>query len=217
MRAAALAIATLLCAGCVHTGSEERPRAAKRERPGDVLVRFASSDLATATQLVTRETRARIERGQVDIARGVPWRLARRPRFRVVLSERITADWAVAAIRWQRGVYAAALRRERGAWRVELGAPIRLRALRPDPGERLRVRTQVAVEVKASAPILEGGVWLDGKAVTTRSGGPSDRYLTFFSDADRVGAGTHAVVAVALAGDGAAALAWTFHASGGAV
>ena len=217
MRAAALAIAAFVCAGCLHSGSDAHPREVKRDRPGDALVRFASSDLATATKLVSSPTRVRVARGKVAIARAVPWRLARRPRFRVVLSERITADWAVAAIRWQRGVYAAALRRERGAWRVELGAPIRLRALRPDPGERLRVRTQLAVEIKATAPILEGGVWLDGKAVPTRSGGPSDRYLTLFTDPDRVGAGTHAVIAFALAGDGAAALAWTFHASGGAV
>ena len=139
-------------------------------------------------------------------------------RSRVFLEEPITGTFAVAAYggRTELGErrpfasYAVALRLEEGGWRIELGGPVELRPLGPDPGETQSGPFQLAAGAKANAPIMEGGLWLDGRAVPGRTAGqPND--VTMFSDArGRVPAGPHAVVAFAATFADASALAWNF-------
>lgn len=137
----------------------------------------------------------------------------------VFLNEQVSADFAVAAFggrravggKERRGAFAAALRYEDGDWRVELGGPVKLEALVPDPGEVENENAQVAAGVAADAAILEGGLWLDGEAVGGESGGTDDRHITFYSDpvTDLV-QGPHAAVAFASTAREASALAWLF-------
>jgi hypothetical protein len=129
---------------------------------------------------------------------------------RLFLSQTISPPFAVAAVGRGSRVYAAALRLENGVWRVELGAPLQVEALRPKPGETVVRRTLLAAEVKAGTPILEAGLWLDGRAFPSRGGGPTQNALTMFGEADRLQRGAHSVVAFASTAAHAAALAWSF-------
>jgi hypothetical protein len=140
-------------------------------------------------------------------------------RSRAFLDEPITTLFAVAAYGGRARVggarpyatYAAALRREGGAWRLELGGPVALRPLGPDPGAFEDGAFQVATEVESAAPIVEGGMWLDGQAVPGRTAGLGATRMTMFSDA-RPGLpqGPHGIVAFASTFADASAIAWTF-------
>jgi hypothetical protein len=140
-------------------------------------------------------------------------------KYSVVLSQRITGVWAVAAIAGERSAegtrsydaYATALRLEGNAWRVELGGPVQLRLLRPDPGEIVKRRTQLAVEVRAPSLVDQAGIWLDGRAVRGTYGGTGDgRRLTVFSESRPLRPGHHTAVVFASAGSNASALGWAF-------
>jgi hypothetical protein len=132
------------------------------------------------------------------------------PANELFLSQAISPPFAVAAVALGSSVYAAALRLENGVWRVELDAPLELDPLRPKPGETVKRRTLLAAEVKAGTPILEAGLWLDGRAFPSRGGGPTRNALTMFGEADRLRSGAHSVVAFASTAAHAAARAWSF-------
>jgi hypothetical protein len=204
---------------------EEMLRDVELVRPGVVLRDFvraaARRDERRMWERLSAPTRRRLgpklggfRRGA---ARGLERELAalgRRPEL--ILSERITQTFAVAAVARQSGgvneAYAAALRLEGGLWRVELGSAVRIRPLRPEPAERVPRRTQLAAEVTARETILEAGLWLDGRAFPTRGGGAIPSALTMFGEASALSPGTHSVVAFASTGTNAAAHAWTFRA-----
>ena len=138
------------------------------------------------------------------------------PRVRLILHERIDVRLGVAAVAGMRrapdgaryGAFAAAARVDGGAWRLELGGPVRLHAIRPDPGERVVRRTQIAAGVAAHAPIVEAGLWVDGLAFPARGGSTDPRHLTMWDEAPQpLRTGRHSVVAFASAGRTASALA----------
>ena len=141
------------------------------------------------------------------------------PRARLILDERIDVRLGVAAVagmtRTRGGArydaFAAAARAEGSRWKLELAGPVRLHAIRPNPGERVVRRTQIAAGVAAHAPIVEAGLWLDGLAFPARGGATDPRHLTMWDEAPQpLRAGRHSVVAFASAGRTASALAWTF-------
>jgi hypothetical protein len=131
-------------------------------------------------------------------------------RHELILTQTITAPFAVAAVGRGSHVYAAALRMEKGLWHVELDAPLQVLPLRPKPGETVQRRTQLAAEVKAGTPILEAGLWLDGLAFPTRGGGPTSNALTMFGETAQLSPGVHTVIAFASTAAHAAAQAWSF-------
>jgi hypothetical protein len=133
-------------------------------------------------------------------------------RHELILSQAITPTFAVAALARGSTVYAAALRLERGLWRVELESPIGIEPLRPKPGETVARRTQLAAEVTAGSPILEAGLWLDGLAFPSRGGGPTPDALTMFGETPTLSPGSHTVIAFASTAAHAAARAWPFQA-----
>ena len=148
-------------------------------------------------------------------ARGFERELARLGRRNeLILSETITASFAVAAVGRANRAYAAALRLEDGLWRIELGSPVRIDPLRPKPGETVTRRTQLAAEVSAGMPIIEAGLWLDGVAFPSRGGGPSPNALTMFGETSALDRGPHFVVAFASTQASASARAWAFRAGG---
>jgi hypothetical protein len=146
-------------------------------------------------------------------ARGLEQELAAvAERNRLILSETITPLFAVAAVASGARVYAAALRLERGLWRLELGSAVHIKPLRPEPGERVESRTQLAAEVTAGARLVEAGLWLDGRAFPSRGGGATPNALTMFGETSRLAPGAHTVVAFASTTAGATARAWAFRA-----
>jgi hypothetical protein len=234
--AVAAALLALALAGCA--GGDERtdgktstgssppaagPASAGRD-PGRTLGAFvaAASEAKPAAMwaLLARPSRARLgpELSEFRARAAKLERTAGRAGgdgSELILAERISERWAVAAVARARphgyAVYAAALRLEDGRWRVEVADPLRIRAIRPDPDERLPgTRTQVAAEFRARDAITEAGLWLDGLAVPTQAGGLSARYFTAYGESGRLEPGRHSVVAFAGTPRHAGALAWTF-------
>jgi hypothetical protein len=232
-----MAVGIFLLAGCAGGGGEDtetsRPPPAsealeelllevERTRPGVVLRDFVRAavrrDERRMWQRLSASTRRRLgptlDRFRRDGARALELELAALGRrHELILSQTITSKFAVAAVARGSEAYAAALRLENGLWRVEVGSPVRIRPLRPKPGETVPRRTQLAAEVTAGATIVEAGLWLDGRAFPTRGGGATPNALTMFGEASSLPAGVHSVVAFASTGANAAARAWTFQAS----
>jgi hypothetical protein len=197
--------------------------------PGDALVRFMAAARAANAEamweLLSEPTRARLGPALADFRKGAAPRLHRdvgsflKGRSSLFLAEPITQEFAVAAVRgrrWKEGrqenaAYAAALRLEGSRWKLELGGPIRLRALVPDPGEVQHETARLAAEVKAEATVVEGGLWLDGLGLPGQAGGVDDRTLSMFTDfVHGLAHGPHAAVAFASTDENASALAWMF-------
>jgi hypothetical protein len=235
VRSAAAIVALLALAGCA--GDSEKPEqtrqappAAVQEllgeieqaRPGATLQSFvraaARGDELGMWQRLSGPSHRLLGPGLAEFRRGPARGLAQElsglgRRNRLFLSQTITQSFAVAAVRNGSRVYAAALRLERGGWRVELGSPVQIKPLRPKPGETVERRTQLAAEVTAGAPVVEAGLWLDGLAFPSRGGGPTPNALTMFGESSRLAPGPHTVVAFASTTAGATARAWAFRAN----
>jgi hypothetical protein len=231
---AALAVALLLVAGCSgendeaespppppEPAAEELLSEVERTRPGVVLQDFvraaARSDEGRMWERLSEPARRRLGPTQSGFRRRAARALEQElaplgRRHELVLSQAITPTFAVAAVARGSMVYAAALRLERGLWRVELESPVRIEPLRPKPGETVSRRTQLAAEVRAGSPILEAGLWLDGLAFPSRGGGTTPDALTMFGETPTLSSGRHTVVAFASTAAHAAARAWPFQA-----
>jgi hypothetical protein len=210
-------------------GATAPPESVVAPPPGPTLEEFVAAaragDADAMWALLSAPTRERLGPTAAEFRRGQGRRLQAslgsfvEGRSAVFLNEQVSADFAVAALggrqtirgRERRGAFATALRYEDGDWRLELGGPVELEALVPDPGEVENENAQVAAGVAADAAILEGGIWLDGDAVPGESGGTDDRHITFYSDpVTDLEKGPHAAVAFASTADDASALAWLF-------
>jgi hypothetical protein len=183
-------VAALALAGCGGDSPSPAPRPPQtdvgRGGPGQTLAAFATSERA-------------------------PKALAALAGAPVVLDEKVTARFAIAAVARGERAFAAALRFEGRRWRVLLHSPVRLHAVRPNPGERVRARTQVAADISANAPIAEAGMWFDGRALPAHGGGFDRRHLTMWQEAPQpLRRGHHLVVAYASTETDASAVAWTF-------
>ena len=137
-----------------------------------------------------------------------------RDSFRVIVAGRITERWGLAAATKGAAAYGSALRLDGRRWSVELGGPVRVESVRPEPGERVSGRTQIAAEVKARTAIEDAGLWLNGSALPARGGGLTPKALTMFADSGDLAAGRHSAVAFAATAGGASVLAWTFTSRG---
>lgn len=207
------------------TTAPEPVTAPRPDGPLKQMVAAARADDARAMWgLLSGPTRERLGPSFARFRRGAAPELQKalgtfaRGRSALFLAERISEEFAVAAYGGRladerHAAFAAALRLEDGAWKLELAGPVQLEALVPDPGEIENRRTgpQLAAGIAADAAVVEGGLWLDGKSVPGKSGGTDERNVTIFSDP--VGAlerGPHAVVAFASTAEDASALAWMF-------
>jgi hypothetical protein len=232
----AVAVAVLIAGACSGRNGETEqrqppPDTAAQEllgeienaRPGVVLQEFARAvarrDERRMWNRLSMPTRQRLGPTLNGFRRRAQPGLERElaglgQRNELLLSERITASFAVAAVGRAKRAYAAALRRENGLWRIELASPVRIEPLRPEPGETVARRTQLAAEVKAGTAIVEAGLWLDGVAFPSRGGGPMANALTMFGETSALDRGPHFVIAFASTQANASARAWAFRAGG---
>jgi hypothetical protein len=143
-------------------------------------------------------------------------------RFHVFVSERITPELGVVAIDgWRnvegsrvRGVYTAVLRLEGTSWKVELGGPVRVRAIGPDPGARERVVAQIAAAVQGPPGNGTAVMYVDGQTVSPTVAGTASDSTLFANFEPALDQGRHTVVVFANAGREASALAWAFTVAG---
>ena len=155
-------------------------------------------------------------------ARGLARELAQslgtlRPGARVVLSRRVSTRWGVAALAGERIVdgkrepysYGAALVRERGRWRVDLGGVV-FAALEPEPAAEVSGGSRVRARAEAGGRVRILLLWVDGRPVAADADG-----LTPFS-AEAKGTlyalepGRHDAIAFAATASEAGAVAWPF-------
>jgi hypothetical protein len=138
--------------------------------------------------------------------------------FRMIVSERITAEFGVVAIDGsrlveggrERSVYAVPLRLEGTKWRVELGTPVRVRPIGPDPGAREPVVAQVAAAVEGPGGSGTAVLYLDGQTVEPQVRGTASNATVFANFDPALAPGRHTVVVFASDGAEAAAGAWAF-------
>lgn len=225
---AVLAGAALLVAGGAAAASAA-PQAAAT--PGGVLTAFVQAagrnDARAMWSLLSSQTQKRLGPDLAAFTRlnapgfhDAVGAFTHDGSFTVRLSQKLSAQWAIAVITGQRivqsnpqaGAFGVALRGEGATWKLELGGPIALRILGPKEGEIVRQpEPQMAVEAKAKAEILGGLLYADGAAVKASAGGTDPRTLTFFGPAPTIkSTGVHYGAAIVATRTDAAAVAWTF-------
>lgn len=217
----------------VDTQEEGGPDWAKGKAdpaPGQAAMRFVEAAIAkdyeTMWNALTKETQARIatdyETFVKDVAKDFAASIGAfvREEIDVVTSVTTSDRMAVASIAGDRidpaskkkefETFGAALMKQGGAWKLELFGPIVLTLVIPE--ERIALsKPRVAVSAEAGAPILEVGVWLDGKQYPSPTEGASPTQMTIFAEAEEdFEPGNHTVMAYASVGNTAVATAWTF-------
>ena len=133
---------------------------------------------------------------------------------RVIVNAAVGRGLGVIAVagRSEYGAFAAPIRLERGAWRVEIDPAITIEAVRPLPEERVQRRTQLFAEAVAPARIDGSGMWFDGVPFGARTYWSRDgTHVSVWGEAPQpLARGGHTVVAFATARSEAAASAWVF-------
>ncbi len=115
--------------------------------------------------------------------------------------------WAVVL----NGSKATAYHRIGGTWRADRAGAVTIRILGPAPGSTAPRLPQVAVELSASAPLVESGLWVDGKELLEKGGGLSPKKGTIYgAPVARLAPGTHRAVAYGRTDTHASAITWTF-------
>jgi len=220
-RAAVLTAAALLVVGC--GGKETAPPATTGPTPdyGRIAITAlieaaARHDAAAMWELLSQPSRRRagptleafrrrearaLERALAPLVEGKP---------RVLVSERINDRFGLVAVVRGSHAFAVPLRREGGAWTVELPGPLTIEVLGPDPGSRGEKVAQIGVEVHGGGGAGDAVLYLDGVTLQSRAAtGPKS--ATVFADlASPLEPGLHTAVAFATRGGNAAARAWTF-------
>lgn len=217
----------------VDTQEEGGPEWAKGKadpEPGRTAMRFVEASIAkdyrTMWNSLSKATQGRIAPDYATFAKDVARDFATsigafvREDVDVVTSVTTGPRVAVASVAGDRidpaskkkefETFGAAFVKEDGEWKLELFGPIVLTLVIPE--ERLALsRPRVAVSVEAGAPILEVGVWIDGKQYPSPTEGASPTQMTIFAEAEQeFEPGDHTVMAYASVGDTAVATSWTF-------
>jgi hypothetical protein len=202
----ALALAAL--AGC-GSGAKKPAADPGRELLGALILAAGSGDTEALRGLLSAESRDRV--GPTALA-ALQNRL--RPLaggYRLVVSERITDTFGLVAAVHQPYAFAAALRKVGAIWRLELGGPVRITPLGPDPGARQVKVRQLAAAVDGAAGKGEALLYLDGFTVPEAKVYRFGQKLSIVANLPiRVARGRHTVVVFAGAAESASALAWTF-------
>ena len=114
-------------------------------------------------------------------------------------------DWAVVLD----GTHATAFHRIAGAWKPDTTGAVKIRILGPDG--KVAARPQVATELSATKPLIESGMWVDGRELLVKGGGLTSTKGTIYGAPDApLTKGLHVAVAYARTAQHATAVAWSF-------
>lgn len=181
-----------------------------------------AGDARAMWALLSPETRRRwgpaLARFEEGAARELEEGVGSFRRYEVVVSERVTEEFGVVAIdgrrvvegERERAIYAVALRLVGSGWRLELGGPLEVRPLAPDPGVRKDVVAQIAAEVAGGSASGAAVMYLDGQTLSPRAYGTPAKATLLTNLDPPLDPGRHTVVVFASAGREAAATAWSF-------
>jgi hypothetical protein len=114
-------------------------------------------------------------------------------------------DWAVSLD----GAHATAYHRVAGTWRPDETGAVKIAILGPK-GKVARI-PQAAVELRATAPLIESGMWIDGEELVVKGGGlRPERGTIYGAPGAALAPGKHVAVAYGRTATHATAVAWTF-------
>jgi ABC-type glycerol-3-phosphate transport system substrate-binding protein len=114
-------------------------------------------------------------------------------------------DWAVVLD----GDNATAFHRVAGTWKADTSGAVKIAVLGPH-GTSAPI-TQFAAELSAKKPLIESGMWIDGKELTVKGGGLTPTKGTIYgAPGVALTKGTHVAVAYARTAEHATAVAWSF-------
>jgi hypothetical protein len=106
--------------------------------------------------------------------------------------------------------YAVAFVRERGEWRIDLGAAT-VSALEPDPEEETGATPELRARVETAGTVREALMWLDGEPVEAERGADGPFVATLEADSPReLEPGRHVLVVLGTGPGAATAAAWPF-------
>jgi hypothetical protein len=135
---------------------------------------------------------------------------------KVIVSERTTPEFGIVAIdghqNGRKAVYAVPLRLEGTTWKLELGGPVKIRVLGPQPGSRGLV-AQIAAAVSGPGGAGTAVMYLDGHTENPTVAGTSGNSTLYANFDQPLDPGRHTVVIFASDGRNAAATAWAFTAT----
>ena len=116
-------------------------------------------------------------------------------------------DWAVSVSRGS----ATAYHLVGATWRADRSGRVKIAILGPKRGARAAAVPQVAVELSAPKPLVESGIWVDGRELPVKGGGLTPTRGTIYgAPAAPLAKGVHTVVAYGRTDETASAVAWTF-------
>ena len=114
-------------------------------------------------------------------------------------------DWKVVLA----GGHATAFHSVAGSWKPDTSGAVKIRILGPDG--TVAATPQVAAELSAKKPLIESGMWVDGKELVVKGGGLTATKGTIYGAPDApLTKGTHVAVAYARTAAHATAIAWSF-------
>ncbi len=116
-----------------------------------------------------------------------------------------SGSWAVVLA----GKQASALRLVGGSWRADTSGAVHIAIL--GPHAKAAATPQVAVELSASSPLVESGLWVDGTELTVKGGGLTPTRGTIYGTPSLpLAKGQHVAVAYGRTATHATAVAWSF-------
>jgi hypothetical protein len=114
-------------------------------------------------------------------------------------------DWAVVLD----GDKATAFHRVEGTWNADTSGAVKIRILAPDGN--VAPTPQVAAELSAGKPLIESGMWVDGREIPVKGGGLTATKGTIYgAPGAPLMQGNHVAVAYARTAEHATAVAWSF-------
>jgi hypothetical protein len=114
-------------------------------------------------------------------------------------------DWAVVLD----GAKATAFHRVAGTWNADTSGAVKIRILAPDG--KVAATPQVAAELSAAKPLIESGMWVDGREIPVKGGGLTATKGTIYgAPGAPLMKGKHVAVAYARTAEHATAVAWSF-------
>jgi hypothetical protein len=236
-RVALLALAALLLAGCggktaaptttanpvpppptlaVDPGKEAMDAFVAAARNGKVDALWAALSSQSKQRLGPTITRFR-QRAAKRLAEEV----GSFGKYKVIVSERITPEFGVVAIdgthlvdgKRLRDVYAAALRLQGSRWKLELGGPVHVRPVGPDPGAHESVVAQIAAAVSGKGGTGSAVIYVDGLTENPKIYGTQRNSTLVVNYDPALDPGRHTVVVFGNVGRDASATGWWFTAA----
>ena len=118
--------------------------------------------------------------------------------------------WAVIESRGAGKASAVAFHLVKGAWIPDRSGSVSLTIIGPKAGSTTSDSPQVAIELKAHAPLVETALWVDGQELLERGGGTPREGTIFGSPAAPLKAGEHVAVGYGRTKANGTAAAWVF-------